>query len=240
MLVIKNLSKQLNEKIIVHNVSFSVSEGEIAVFLGASGVGKSTLLRILNNLESIDKGSIELDGKMLDLTLVNQKHTVGMVFQHFNLFDHLSVESNITLPLTTTTNATPSDANRVAHDLLKHYHLFEKKDLYISQLSGGQKQRLAIARTVALKPRIICLDEPTSALDPMLTNYVAQHIQELAKQGYIILVATHDVAILEKLNCTIYLMQDGSFLEKARSSEFFANRTAYPQLNAFIQGEERL
>jgi ABC-type polar amino acid transport system ATPase subunit len=208
MLKIEKLSKSFNGKKILDDVSLSVDKGQIAVLLGQSGVGKSTLLRILNNLETLDSGTVILNGKLLDLAKIAQDHTIGMVFQQFNLFDHLTVEQNITLALEKVIGKSKEEANKIALQLLKHFGLADKADKYISQLSGGQKQRLAIARTLALKPKVVCLDEPTSALDPLLTSYVAQNIQQLADEGYIILVASHDIALLDKLKCTIYLMDD--------------------------------
>lgn len=237
MLSIKNISKAYHHKKILDDVSLDVQKGEIAVLLGASGVGKSTLLRILNNLETLDNGSVSLDGKTLDISTVNKTHTVGFVFQNFNLFDHLTVQENITLALEKVLNKSAQEANAIAHELLAHYGLADKAKAYVSALSGGQKQRLALARTLALKPRVVCLDEPTSALDPLLTAHVANIIQDLAKQGYIVLVATHDTTLLERLNCTIYLMKEGKIIQKADSSVLATNPTVYPEISKFIAGQ---
>jgi ABC-type polar amino acid transport system ATPase subunit len=237
MLQIKNITKAYNDKKIIDDVSLNVDKGQIALLLGQSGVGKSTLLRILNNLESIDAGSIFLDDKKLDPKANAITHAVGMVFQGFNLFDHLTVQENITLALEKVLHLSRDQALAIADNLLAKYGLLDKKDKHVSQLSGGQKQRLAIARTVAMKPRIICMDEPTSALDPLLTSHVAKSIQELSDQGYIVLVASHDIALLDKLKCTIYLMQAGHIIESATSDEFKSNKSAYPALSKFIAGE---
>ncbi len=239
MLKIEKVSKSFNGKKILDDVSLSVNKGHIAVLLGQSGVGKSTLLRILNNLESSDSGTILLNGKQLDLAKTSQDHTIGMVFQQFNLFDHLTVEQNITLALEKVMGKSKEEAKKIALGLLKHFGLEDKSDKYISQLSGGQKQRLAIARTLALKPKVVCLDEPTSALDPLLTSYVAQNIQQLADEGYIILVASHDIALLDKLKCTIYLMDEGKIVESANSEEFKKHREKYPILTKFVAGESK-
>ena len=236
MLTIKHLTKKFGNKKILDDVSLNVGKGEIAVLLGSSGVGKSTLLRILNSLETFDSGSIELDGKPLNPKTINKKHLVGMVFQHFNLFNHLTVEENITLALTKVLGKTQKEAQKIAHTLLEQYGLGDKANKYASQLSGGQKQRLAIARSIALKPQILCLDEPTSALDPLLTTYIANTITQLAKQEYTILIATHDTDLLDKLNCTIYLMGKGKIVESATSTEFNQNKSKYPKLNAFVSG----
>ena len=236
MLKIKNVNKHFDGKKILDNVSLSVGKGEIAILLGASGVGKSTLLRILNNLETIDTGTVELDDKPLDLSQVNKTHTVGFVFQSFNLFDHLTVEENIILALEKTVGKSHQEAHAIAKKLLEHYGLADKATAYPADLSGGQKQRLALARTLALKPKVVCLDEPTSALDPLLTAYVASNIQELAKEGYIVLVATHDTSLLERLACTIYLMHEGKIIEWATSAECAKDPDAYPRIKKFIAG----
>ncbi len=236
MLKIENLNKTFHGKKIIDDVSLTVDKGKIALFLGPSGVGKSTLLRLLNNLETIDSGTVLLNDKKLDLSTVNKTHTVAMVFQQFNLFKHLTVEQNITLPLEKILGKSKQAAQHIAHSLLSHYGLETLKNKYPAQLSGGQKQRLALARTVALKPKIICLDEPTSALDPFLTTHVANTIQKLAREGYIILVASHDVELLKKLDSTIYLMSKGKIVESAGSGDFRNNKEQFPLINKFIAG----
>lgn len=236
MLKINNIFKKFGQRTVLNDVSLLIKRGEIAVLVGSSGVGKSTLLRILCNLEVADGGAIKLNDQLLDLSTVNKTHTVGMVFQQFNLFDHLTVEENITLPLEKTAHKTKAEALAIAHKLLAQYGLAEKATAYPHNLSGGQKQRLAIARTVALEPQIICFDEPTSALDPLLTAHVAANIQQLAKQGFIILVATHDTTLLEKLNCTIHLMKSGAIIDTVYAVDFYANRAAYPRIDKFLTG----
>ncbi len=236
MLSVKNLTKLFNNKKVLDTISFSVEKGSIAVFLGPSGVGKSTLLRVLNNLETPDAGTIELDGKQLDISTVNQTHTIGMVFQQFNLFDHLTIEQNITLSLKKTLGKSKQEAKKIAHELLEHYDLADKADKLPIQLSGGQKQRVALVRALALQPKIICLDEPTSALDPLLTTHVANTIQQLTREGYMVLVASHDTTLLEKLDCTIYLMDDGKIIETASSTDFKQNKKQYPNINQFVSG----
>jgi ABC-type polar amino acid transport system ATPase subunit len=233
MLEIKKLTKSFGSKQILNEISVTVTQGEIAFFLGPSGVGKSTLLRTLNNLETIDSGTLLLDGNPL------KPHDVGIVFQQFNLFEHMNVESNITFPLMKAARKSEQEAKIIAHDLLTRYGLADKAALYTNNLSGGQKQRLAIARSLAMKPRVICLDEPTSALDPLLTNYVAETIQDLAKEGYIVLVASHDIGLLNKLECTIYLMRSkGEIAQMAKSSDFEKNPGNYPLIKNFTQGHQ--
>lgn len=231
MLEISNVSKKFGTKEILKNISLTVQPGEIAFLLGPSGVGKSTLLRILNNLETIDTGNLLLDGKPL------QQLEVGMVFQQFNLFEHMTVENNITFTLIKVAKKAPSEAHTIAHNLLARYGLEDKAHLYVSQLSGGQKQRLAIARSLAMKPKIMCLDEPTSALDPLLTNHVAQAIQDLAREGYIVLVASHDIALLTQLKSSIYLLKSsGEIAQYANSQEFRDHPEKFPLIRQFVQG----
>lgn len=237
MFSIRNITKKYNKKIILDNVSLNVEPGKIAFLLGPSGVGKSTLLRILNNLETYDEGTILLDEKPLDLAKVNKNHTIGMVFQQFNLFPHLSVLNNITLALIEVQNISQQKAAAKAYQLLEQYGLTDKAYDYPLQLSGGQKQRVALARMLALEPKVICLDEPTSALDPLLTTHVANVIIELTKKNLIVLIATHDVTLLEKLDCTIYLMKNGKIIESAISTDYPKNMGTYPKIHTFITGK---
>lgn len=226
MLKIQNLTKTFHKKVILDNVSLSLEKGEIALLLGASGVGKSTLLRILNNLEAADSGAITQSEPL----------RIGMVFQHFNLFGHLSVERNITLALEKVVGLPASEAQEIAHELLEKFGLRDKAQLAVTRLSGGQKQRLAIARALALNPHVLCMDEPTSALDPGLTDSVAKHMQALAQEGYSLLVATHDMRLLDKLSCTLYLMDKGEIIETAHSSQFKENPERFPALYGFAHG----
>jgi ABC-type polar amino acid transport system ATPase subunit len=236
MLTVEHIKKSFQKRHILDDITFTVNSGEIALFLGSSGVGKSTLLRILNNLEAIDSGNISLNGTPLNVATINTTHSIGMVFQHFNLFDHLTVAQNITLPLERVLQYSHQKAQEKADTLLQRYGLLDKKHHYAAHLSGGQKQRLAIARAIALEPQVICLDEPTSALDPVLTTSIAHNIQELAHEGYIVLVATHDTALLEKLTCTIYLMKDGKIVEHVSSAQFNANPSQFPHIKNFVAG----
>jgi ABC-type polar amino acid transport system ATPase subunit len=236
MLKVQKLTKTFKDKTILNELDFEIDHGNIAIFLGGSGVGKSTLLRILNNLEDYDEGCFILDDQSLDLKTVNRNHTVGMVFQHFNLFEHLSVEDNIILPLMKCQNKTKAEAVKISSDLLGHYGIRDKATVKSSQLSGGQKQRLAIARTLALNPKIICLDEPTSALDPKLTGQVAVFINELARENRIVLLTTHDVSLIEQLEAQLFLMEGGKIVESASKKACFADGGQYPKLQGFLKG----
>ena len=149
----------------------------------------------------------------------------------------MNVIENITFPLEKVLKKSPEEAQKIANELLKKYDLLDRALLPISKLSGGQKQRLAIARTVALRPQVICFDEPTSSLDPLLSGYVAQSIQELATEGFIIIISTHDVAILKHLQCAILLMEYGAIIETADSESFFKNPTAFPHIKKWLAGE---
>jgi len=236
MLSLKNISKRFGSRQVLDKVSLDVARGEIAVLLGSSGVGKSTLLRVLSSLETADDGVMTLDDLPLDHKRIRDEHLVGMVFQQFNLFPNMTATRNITLALQGVLKESAAEARHVAHKLLDEYGLGSKKDAYPGSLSGGQKQRLAIARTVAMKPKIICMDEPTSALDPLLTAHVAGTITRLAEEGYIVLLASHDTELLKRLNCTIYLMDAGKIVEKATSQEFLTAPERFSKIDAFVQG----
>lgn len=236
MLKVNHLSKTIQSKKILNDLNFEIDHGKIAIFLGQSGAGKSTLLRILNNLDSYDSGSFILDGSALNLANVNHAHTVGMVFQHFNLFENLNAEDNIVYTLTHCKGVDKKVAKHIAGRLLERYGLQHHSKVHVSQLSGGQKQRLAIARTLAVDPKIVCLDEPTSALDPRLTNQVANFITELAAENRIVILTTHDMNLLDRLNGHLFLMESGTIIESASKSECMANPTIYPKLQNFLKG----
>ncbi len=230
MLNIKNISKHHQSRLILDNVSFDVRSGEIVVLLGKSGVGKSTILRILNGLESKDSGSIMFNNKPLS------SKSVGMVFQEFNLFPHLTIQENITLPLQKIKKLPREQADRIAQQLLETYELSQQAHLRPSRLSGGQKQRVAFARTLAMQPRIICCDEPTSALDPLLTSKIAHEINQLAQQGLIVILATHDTELIKQITCTIHLMHNGKIIETASSSDLVTSPEKFPYIKNFTQG----
>ncbi len=238
MLSLEKVSKSFNAQRVLDTISLQVTEGEIALFVGPSGVGKSTLLRVLCNLDTWEQGKITLDSKQLTSRDLIKDHLIGMVFQQFNLFPHLSVIENITLPLELVAKKTKPEAQEIALRLMSEYDLTGKEYASIQRLSGGQKQRLALARTLALQPKIICLDEPTSALDPLLTTHVAQNIQALARTNYITLIASHDTELIRQLDCTIYLMHAGKIIESAQSKQLVASPEAFPHIRSFMKGNK--
>jgi len=238
MLEITKLDKCFNNKIVLDSVSMQVKAGRIALILGTSGVGKSTLLRIVAGLETADNGTVSLDGLNFNIKSHERNGLVGMLFQHFNLFEHMTVQENITFALIRAAKLSPQEAQERAQALLARYQLADKAQVYAANLSGGQKQRLALARTLAMQPRVICLDEPTSALDPVLTSFVANSIQELAHTGYMVLVSSHDTALIERLNADLYLMQKGKIIEATSTTAFLKEQENYPRLSSFIKGQE--
>lgn len=200
MLEVKNLKKSFDNRPILNDVNFTVKDGEILTIVGPSGAGKTTLLRCITGLESADSGQFLIDGKPFDPESVEPEQTVmGVVFQDFNLFPHLSVLENITLAPTMVLKESSDEATTNAEKLLEQLGLTGKGNLYPFQLSGGQKQRVAIARALAMKPKILCYDEPTSALDPNMRDEVAQLILSLKKQGMTQLVVTHDMAFAKEI-----------------------------------------
>lgn len=200
MLEVKNLKKSFDGRPILDDISFNVKDGEILTIVGPSGAGKTTLLRCITGLESADSGDFLIDGQQFNPQDLESSETVmGVVFQDFNLFPHLSVLENLTLAPTMVLKQDPKIAEERALDLLAQLGLKNKEHLYPYQLSGGQKQRVAIARALAMKPKILCYDEPTSALDPNLRDEVAKLILSLKEQGVTQLVVTHDMEFAKKI-----------------------------------------
>ncbi len=193
MLEVKNLSKEFNGHRILHDISFTLKDGEIMTIVGPSGAGKTTLLRIIAGLETKDSGEILIDGKPYD------SGKVGVVFQDYNLFPNLSVLQNITLAPTLVLKKSKTEAEQDARVLLKRLQMSGREQQYPYELSGGQKQRVAIARALAMKPRILCYDEPTSALDPNLRKEVEKMILSLKKLGLTQLIITHDLNFAENV-----------------------------------------
>lgn len=200
MLEVRNLKKSFGNQVILDNVNLTVKTGEILTIVGQSGAGKTTLLRCITGLEKADAGTFLIDGKPFDPQDESTTQSVmGVVFQDFNLFPHLSVMENITLAPKMVLKKDKAEADQAAQRLLDQLGLSGKGNLYPYQLSGGQKQRVAIARALAMEPQILCYDEPTSALDPNLRDSVASLILGLKKQGMTQLVVTHDMEFAKEI-----------------------------------------
>lgn len=201
ILEVKEISKKFDKTVILDKFSLNVGSGEIISIIGPSGAGKSTLLRCINGLEKIDDGEIIINGVQIKNKIKKQVNlNIGLVFQDYNLFPQYSVLENITLTLTKVLKENKTKAEEKAKDILLKMKLYERKDAYPYQLSGGEKQRLAIARTLATDPKIICFDEPTSALDPKLVKQVFKIIKELVNEGKAILIVTHDIKFAESIS----------------------------------------
>lgn len=226
MIHFTNVDKWFGTLHVLNNINLHVKQGEVVVVCGPSGSGKSTLIRTINQLEPIDKGTLIVDGKDLadKKTDINSlRAEIGFVFQQFNLYPHLSVINNITLAPIKLRNLSKKDAEEQAMQLLKRVDLAEKRDAYPAQLSGGQQQRVAIARGLAMKPRIMLFDEPTSALDPEMIGEVLAVMQDLAKSGMTMVVVTHEMGFAREVAHRVVFMDAGTILEEAPPKDFFHN-----------------
>lgn len=232
-----DLHKSFGKLHVLKGVSETIHTGETVSIIGPSGGGKSTFLRCLNLLEVPDKGHIffegqEITGKKVDIDLHRQK--MGMVFQHFNVFPHLSVRKNITLAPTLVKKMDKDAANAKAEELLERVGLLEKIDTMPSKLSGGQKQRLAIVRALAMEPDVMLFDEPTSALDPEMVGEVLEVIQDLAKSGMTTVIVTHEMGFAREVSDRVLFMDDGNILESGTPDQVF-NHPQNPRLQDFLR-----
>lgn len=223
---VTNLKKNFGRLEVLKDISMDVREGEVVVLLGPSGSGKSTLLRCLNQLETATSGQIIIDGhevtdKHTDINKVREN--IGMVFQHFNLFNHLTVMNNMTLAPTHLKLMTKEEARQEAVRLLNRVGLSDKADAYPSQLSGGQKQRVAIARALEMKPDIMLFDEPTSALDPEMVGEVLAVMKELAREGMTMVVVTHEIGFAREVADRVIFMEGGYIVEEGTPDEVLLN-----------------
>lgn len=221
-----NLKKNFGKLEVLKDISMDVREGEVVVLLGPSGSGKSTLLRCLNQLETATGGQIIVDGydvtdKHTDINKVREN--IGMVFQHFNLFNHLTVMDNMTLAPVHLKLMSKEQAKDTAMQLLSRVGLADKADAFPSQLSGGQKQRVAIARALAMKPDIMLFDEPTSALDPEMVGEVLAVMKELAKEGMTMVVVTHEIGFAREVASRVIFMEGGYIVEEGTPDEVILN-----------------
>ena len=226
ILKIHNISKSFGSSTILDSVSFELAKGEIKVLIGPSGGGKSTLLQCINCLVVPDSGEIELENERVDYSrkqdLYKLRQQVGMIFQDFNLFDHLTALDNITIALRKVKRLDKKEARQRARLELDQVGLSDKEALYPAQLSGGQKQRLAIARALAMDPKILLLDEPTSALDPTLIGEVIAVIKGLAVNGMTMIMATHQISLISNLADEILFMEDGRIVEQGPPAALLA------------------
>lgn len=208
------------------DINLEVGRGEVVVVLGPSGSGKSTLCRTINRLETIDSGTIEIDGTALPeegKELAKLRADVGMVFQSFNLFPHLTIRDNVSLGPIKVRKMNKSEAEAKAMELLERVGIAEQADKYPAQLSGGQQQRVAIARALAMRPKIMLFDEPTSALDPEMVNEVLDVMSSLAQEGMTMVCVTHEMGFAKKAADRILFMADGRVLEDTDPESFFAH-----------------
>ncbi len=223
---VKNITCKFDEITAVDNLSLSVEQGEVVVILGPSGSGKSTLLRCLNALEDIQAGEIDIDGYRIDSKHVDIHEIrleVGMVFQQFNLFPHLTVINNVNLAQRVVRKRSAEEAREISASLLKKVGLGDKLDAFPGQLSGGQKQRVAIARALAMNPKIMLFDEVTSALDPEMIGEVLEVMKQLAREGMTMLVVTHEMGFAREVAHRIVFIDGGRIIEEGEPREFFAN-----------------
>ncbi|MEG0293856.1 amino acid ABC transporter ATP-binding protein [Enterococcus sp.] len=225
-IIVKNLVKKYGENTVLNNISTTINEGDVVCIIGPSGSGKSTFLRCLNRLEETTSGNIYVNGA--DLTAKNTnlneiRQHIGMVFQHFNLFPHLSVLQNILLAPMDLKGLSRKEAEEKAIRLLDSVGLADKKDVSPDSLSGGQKQRVAIARALAMEPDIMLFDEPTSALDPEMVGDVLNVMKRLAKQGMTMVIVTHEMGFAKEVANRVMFIDSGNFLEDGTPEQIFEN-----------------
>jgi polar amino acid transport system ATP-binding protein len=242
IIMARGVTKSFGPAAVLKGVNFDVMPSQVSVVIGPSGSGKSTLLRCCNGLEVADGGSIEICGKTLvdggrmlpDAELNGLRMKVGMVFQAFNLFPHLSVLGNVTIAPRRLLGLSSADADAVARRLLDKVGLGDKVDAYPQALSGGQKQRVAIARALAMKPQVMLFDEPTSALDPELVGEVLQVMKDLAREGMTMMVVTHEMGFAREVADTVSVMDHGVVLESGPPGQIF-DAPKHPRTREFLQ-----
>lgn len=236
VLEIRNIRKSFEENLILNNISTTVYQGDVIAIIGPSGCGKSTFLRMLNGLEKPEKGSLLFEGTDIlsascDINRIRQK--IGMVFQQFNLFAHLTVLQNITLAPVKLKLMTPQEADKRAKELLAEVGLADKADAYPAMLSGGQKQRIAIARALAMNPDIMLFDEPTSALDPEMVGEVLELVRRLAQKGMTMILVTHEMGFAREVANRVMFFDEKVIKEENTPEEIFNNPQS-PRLKEFL------
>lgn len=236
MITAKNIHKSFNKVKILKGIDLHVDNNEVLCLIGPSGSGKSTLLRCLNKLETIDEGTILVDNQDIYIKNVNTnklREKLGMVFQSFNLFPHLSVIENIILAPLTLKKGSKKDLEAAALKLLDKVGLKDKASAYPDRLSGGQKQRVAIARALAMNPEILLFDEPTSALDPEMVGEVLQVMKDLAKEGMTMIVVTHEMGFAREVADKVIFMDNGNIVEQDSPEKIF-NNPSNPRTKDFL------
>lgn len=226
MIDLINVKKEFYGNEVLKGINLTVKKGEVIVIIGPSGTGKSTLLRCINQLEQVTSGDIKVEGKSIfskNQNINDLRQKIGMVFQHFNLFPHLTVLQNVTIAPTKLKKEDKKVAEERAISLLDRVGLKDKSDCFPGQLSGGQQQRVAIARTLAMSPDVILFDEPTSALDPEMVGEVLQVMKELAKEGMTMVIVTHEMGFAKEVSDKIVFMDEGNILEEGSPEEIFDN-----------------
>ncbi len=223
---LRNVHKSFGDNVVLHDVDLAIARGEAVVVAGPSGSGKSTMLRCINGLEPVDDGEVRFDGAPLPRKgkgLQAARTQIGMVFQQFNLFPHMSVLDNIVLGPARTKGVPVEEARRRARELLERVGIPEKADQMPADLSGGQQQRVAIARALAMEPKLMLFDEPTSALDPEMIREVLDVMRALAKSGMTMVVVTHEMGFAREVCDRIVFIDEGRIVEQGPPAEFFAN-----------------
>ena len=236
MIDVKDLCKSFGRHLVLDHISEHIDAGEKVVIIGPSGSGKSTFLRCLNQMEIPTSGTITFNGVNITDPKINidlVRREMGMVFQHFNLFNNMTIRKNITLAPIRTKLMSKEEANDKATQLLRRVGLEEKADAYPSQLSGGQKQRIAIVRALAMNPKLILFDEPTSALDPEMVGEVLEVMKELANEGMTMVVVTHEMGFAREVGNRVLFMDEGKIVEQG-SPEAVFNAPQHPRLQEFL------
>jgi glutamate transport system ATP-binding protein len=226
LIELRDVNKYFGELHVLQDINLSVGKGEVVVVIGPSGSGKSTLCRVINRLESIESGTIKLDGQPLPdegKALARLRAEVGMVFQSFNLFAHKTVLQNVSLGQVKVRKLKREEADRRSRELLDRVGVADQADKYPAQLSGGQQQRVAIARALAMEPKALLFDEPTSALDPEMINEVLEVMQQLAREGMTMVVVTHEMGFARSAANRVVFMADGRIVEDRVPDEFFTD-----------------
>lgn len=236
MLEIKNIKKKFGNKVVLNGISFNVNKGDIIGIIGPSGCGKSTLLRCINGLEKPDSGQIIFNGTTLssEKSIIQMRKKIGMVFQQFNLFNHLTVMDNIILAPVMNKLMNKEKAEKKASELLKSVDLIDTTNNYPDQISGGQKQRVAIIRTLMMDPEIILFDEPTSALDPEMIGEVTNLMRKLAKDGMTMIIVSHELNFIRNFCNHVIFIDDGKIVEEGSSKDIFT-KPRDKRLKSFLE-----